>query len=95
MITQSLIDAHYLVSNGWCQNAHAIDNDSNEVHIDDPNAVEFDLTTAIYKVTHQDHIEDVYASIGMTPVETLEWNNNPNRTQREVLDLLEKAINNV
>lgn len=95
MIQQLLIDIMFLVSNGWCQNAHAIDNDSQEIHIDSPNAVAFDLTTAIYHATPAENLDEVYAAIGMSPVEALNWNNDPSRTQMEVLQLLKKAINNV
>lgn len=95
MTRQLLTDLHYLVSNGWCQNAHAIDNDGKEVHIDSADAVEFDLITAIYKTVPEQYLDDVYTALGMTPVEAFEWNNHSDRTQKEVLQLIEKAIQNV
>lgn len=95
MTQQLLIDLIYFVSNGWCQNAHAIDNDSKEVHIDNPDAVAFDLITAIYKVVPEDSLDDIYAAIGMTPIELYAWNNHPDRTQMDAVALLKKALTNV
>lgn len=92
MIRQLLIDIRWTLANGWCQNAHAIDNDSKEVHIDSPDAIGYDLITAIYKSVAEENLDEVYATIGMTPIEAFEWNNDPNRTQKEVLQLLDKAI---
>lgn len=93
MTQQLLVDLVEFVSNGWCQNAHATDNDGKEVHIDDPKAVEFDLITAIYKTVPEDQLDAVYTAIGMGPIELYAWNNQPERTQMDVIQLIKKALN--
>lgn len=95
MITQNLTDIRETVSNGWCQNFCAINNDGGEVHFESNDAVAFDLPTAIYLSTEdEDGLDAIYTAIGMTPLEAAKWNDDPSRTQADVINLLNKAIEN-
>jgi len=85
---------------GWCQNAPALNNDGDEVHIDDPTATRVCLVTAIYQTVPEADLARVYAPIMQScnvvkDFKLVDWNNDPQRTKDQVLKMLDKALQNV
>jgi hypothetical protein len=84
--------AWQLVQSGWCQGVSALDSQGNGVVPESPSASRWCIHGALSRV-YGEGTDDAHfrlaKSIGFWT--TIHWNDDPNRTQAEVVEALKKA----
>jgi hypothetical protein len=97
--SELLREAGALVALGWCQHAEARTQHGAAVDIAAGNAAEWSLLGALQTVTFRDSstsIEDLREALTaiaevIDDPSLSDWNDDPDRTQEEVTDMLERA----
>jgi hypothetical protein len=89
------------IASGWSQDVNARDRFGNEVSLTSEEATAWTLCTA-FALAGKDGIpmnhlhRAIRAVAEVTEMDSIEgWNNNPSRTQQQVLDALDDAIERV
>lgn len=93
-VVDVLRQARERVASGWCQRWLAVDSRGHPIHYSDPNACEFCAMGAISvsgnKIDSYFAFDLLRTAIGNESIAT--WNDDPFRTQRQVVDAFDKAI---
>ena len=98
-ITAALVRVRGYIEKGWCQHVEALNHAGQQCDAEDPEAQCWCLTGAMYKSSldelHQGlfqlYISD-YMIQALGSRDLTKWNDAPCRTQSEVLDLIDIAI---
>jgi hypothetical protein len=101
MPAQALRAVRARIASGWSQDVNARDRFGNEVSLTSGDATAWTLCTA-YALAGKDGIpmknlhRALRALTEVTEMDSIEgWNNNPSRTQQQLLDALDDAIERV
>ena len=88
-LVQTLEQARARIAQGWCQDAYARNASGDEVHKGSDAACQWCLAGALPDL-HGSHYH-ILLGLLRTP-NLMTWNDDPSRTQQDVLDLYDKAI---
>jgi hypothetical protein len=101
MPAEALRDVRTRIASGWSQDANARDRDGKEVALGSENATAWTLCSA-FALAGKDgipmnHLHRALRALAeVTGMDSIEdWNNDASRTQQQVLDALDDAIERV
>jgi len=91
-----LTNARAFIAKGWCQGKSALDGDGNPIDATHPQAVRFCIFGAFDAtgIILEDPVIELFKEAsGLPPDRPLTgWNDEPGRTQSEVLEAFDRAI---
>ena len=90
-----LAKAKVLIEHGWCQGSFAKNSKGIGVSALDPSATCFCLTGAMLRIDRGQFSKTYGRAYRVLGYSLATWNDDPGRTQREVIARIEKGINDL